>query len=107
MSGDVAQTIHFACKNHFVGENQQETVAAALGTSRTPYTLAGGRRGTLDLTPAEIEEKAQAVREQGLDRGRTTQVLYIFFCCQYVSTFTHLFGLLCPCSRSHTHTQTL
>jgi hypothetical protein len=48
----------------------QDKAAAALGVSRLQYTLAGGRRGTAGLTPAEIEEKAQSAR----DRGRTTQV---------------------------------
>ena len=52
----------------------QETEAAARGVSRRVYTLAGGRRGTAGLTPAEIEKKAQAAG----DRGRTTQVfIYI------------------------------
>ena len=57
-------------KNDFVGGKQQETAAAARGASRLLYTLAGGRYGTADLSPAEIEESAGAAGE----RGHATQV---------------------------------
>ena len=40
------------------------------GVSRGYYTLAGGRAGTAGLTPAQIVQKSEAAREQGL----TTQV---------------------------------
>ena len=56
--------------NDFVGANQQATAAAVLGVAREEYTLAGGRSGTAGLTPAQIQEKAEAASE----RGRTTQV---------------------------------
>ena len=55
-------------------QHLQDKAAAARGVSRWVYTLAGGRRGTDGLTPAEIEKKAQAAG----DRGLTTQVfIYI------------------------------
>jgi hypothetical protein len=55
-------------------QHLQDKAAAARGVSGRVYTLAGGRRGTAGLTPAEIEEKAQAA----VDRGRTTRVfIYI------------------------------
>ena len=56
--------------NDFVGGNQQATAAAALGVSRLHYTLAGGSAGTAGLTPAQIEENAEAASE----RSHTTQV---------------------------------
>ena len=59
--------------NDCVGANQQATAAAAMGVSRWHYTLAGGRSGTAGLTPAQIQEKAEAAGERGLTTGRTTQ----------------------------------
>jgi hypothetical protein len=45
-----------------------------LEVSRWHYTLAGGSAGTAGLTPAQIEEKTEAVRERGRTTGRTMQV---------------------------------
>ena len=55
-----------------MGANQQATAAAVLGVAREEYTLAGGRSGTAGLTPAQIQEKAEAAGERGLTTGRTT-----------------------------------
>ena len=60
--------------NDFVGANQQATAAAVLGVARKKYTLAGGIAGTSGLTPAQIEEKAEAAKERGRTTGRTMQV---------------------------------
>ncbi len=69
MSDSVAPPFLVLPANDFVGANQQATAAAVLGVAREEYTLAGGR-STAGLTPAQIQEKAEAARE----RGRTTQV---------------------------------
>ena len=45
-----------------------------MGMEREEYTLAGGSAGTAGLTPAQIEEKAEAGRERGRTTGRTMQV---------------------------------
>ena len=52
--------------NDFVAANQQATAATVLGVAYEEYTFAGGRAGTADLSPAEIEEKAKSARERGL-----------------------------------------
>ena len=45
-------------------QHLQDKAAAARGVTRWMYTLAGGRRGTAGLTPAEIEKKAFLSEEQ-------------------------------------------
>ena len=45
-----------------------------LGVAHREYTLAGGSAGTSGLTPAQIEEKAEAAKERGRTTGRTMQV---------------------------------
>jgi hypothetical protein len=60
--------------NDCVGGNRQATAAGVLGVAHGEYTLAGGSAGTSGLTPAQIEEKAEAARERGRTTGRTVQV---------------------------------
>ncbi len=74
MSDSVAPPFLVLPANDSVGANQQATAAAAMGVEREEYTLAGGRSGTVGLTPAQIQEKTEAARERGLTTGRTTQV---------------------------------
>ena len=45
-----------------------------MGVEREEYTLAGGRSGTAGLTPAQIQEKAEAARERGLTTGTAMRV---------------------------------
>jgi hypothetical protein len=74
VSDSVAPPFLVLPANDCVGANQQATAAGAMGVSRRHYTLAGGSAGTAGLTPAQIEEKAEAASERGSERGLTTQV---------------------------------
>ena len=44
------------------------------------YTLAGGSAGTSGLTPAQIQEKAQAARERGLTTQVPAPIATDFYC---------------------------
>jgi hypothetical protein len=70
VSDSVAPPFPVLPANDCVGANRQATAAAEMQVSRSHYTLAGGRSGTTDLSPAQIVEKAEAAGE----RGHTTQV---------------------------------